>query len=269
MTDPFDELLVQLGVTLETAILTSGSRGIAIGRRGEDRVLAAVVGPDVDPGALREVPGWDLPLGRVEEVETDNGRWTVIAESLPTGIPSTSPGLAGERRALGSGPPFAVPPFAIELARRVAATHDAGELVGPIQPALVFVDPESRSLAGIAQRPLRADAAAAYLEGAPRFFGAAFLTPGEIRAQPPSPEDDVFRLAALAWRWRHGRDPFAGDRADRLARTLTGTPTTPGVGDGLDTVLLAAFGPVAPDRPTAAELAVAFAAEGHRMLSAE
>ncbi len=267
---PFDELLGTRGYDVELAIIRAGIRGIAVARSSRGRVLVTVVGPEVEPEALADRPGWDLPLLAVETVETVGGPRTAIVEALPSGIPSTVADVGESALAAAAGRGVAAedgsPDFVLELADRISATHDAGSTVGYLQPELVLVDPTSQRLAGVAQRPVRADAAAGPINGAPRFFGAAYLTPSELRGRPPTPPDDVFRMAAFVWRWRHGADPFDGSLPDRLARTLAGTPNDGGRRDDVDDLLLRAVDADPAARPSARELLAALEGLGGRML---
>lgn len=255
--EPFDSLLEGRGFHVDDALVRAGLRGIAIATGHTGRSLVSVVGPEVDPASLAERQGWDLPMRSAEAIATDGGPRTLIVEALPAGVPLVR---------LASGQPVArgeaaTPAFARSLAGRFAATHAAGSTVGHLVPELVFVDPGKLELAGCAQRALRADAAAAPLDGAGRLFGAGYLTPSAIQGRPATPEDDAFLLAALLWRWRHGTDPFEGPLLERMTRTVaggpvTGAPTGP-LAHSIDSLLLRAFTPRAQGRPSAAELMTA------------
>jgi hypothetical protein len=142
----------------------------------------------------------------------------------------------------------------VEVAERVAATHEADQVVGYLHPDLVLVDPTTRALTAVAQRPIRADAAAEPIDGARRFFGVEFLSPSELQGRTPRLADDVFRLGALVWRWRHGADPFAGAFPDRLERSLAGVPAG-GAGDDLDDLLRRCFAADPASRPSARRIA--------------
>ena len=257
---PLDALLARHGFHVEDALVRAGLRGIVIADGERGRSLVTAVGPSVDPASLTERPGWDLPLQSVETIETEGGERTLIVEALPSGVPLV--------RLSGTSEPargVALPAFARSLAARFAAAHASGAIVGHLVPELVFVDPESLALAGCAQRALRADAAAAPMDGAGRLFGASYLTPSVIQGHPPTPADDVFLLAALLWRWRHGTDPFEGPLLERMSRTVVGGPVSgadqaSGDPDPLDTWLLRAFDARPDRRPSASELAAALEA---------
>ena len=262
MTELLDALLERHGFRVEDALVRAGLRGIAIAVDARGRSLVSVVGPGVDPGSLAERTGWDLPLRSVETIETDGGGRTLVVEELPAGVPLVRLGSS-----LTSGADAAAPTFARSMAEQFASAHAAGSTVGHLVPELVFVDPESLALAGFAQRALRADAGAAPIDGSGRLFGAAYLTPSGIQGRPATPADDVFLLAALLWRSRHGTDPFEGPLLDRMARTVAGEPVSgasepanPDHLDPLDSLLLRAFSRAADRRPSAAELAAALPA---------
>jgi len=256
MTEPLDALLVHRGFRVEDALVRAGLRGIVIATGASGRSLVSVLGPAVDPDSLDERPGWDLPLQSVETIDTDGGDRTLIVEALPLGDPLVR--RAGESLEPGGG--VGMPPFARSLAERFAAAHAAGETVGHLVPELVFVDPASLALCGCAQRSLRADAGAAPLDGARRLFAASYLTPSVVQGRAATPEDDVFLLAALLWRWRHGTDPFEGPLLERMTRTAAGRPVSgaaqeAGVGpDPLDALLLRAFEARPERRPSIVEL---------------
>lgn len=261
MMEPLDALLARHGFRVEEALVRAGLRGIVIAAGEHGRSLVSVVGGAVDPASIAERPGLDLPLRSVEAIETDSGIRTLIVEALPEGGPL--PRLAG---AMPDGGAAGMPAFGQALSERFAATHASGGIVGRLVPELVFVDPASMALVGCAQRSLRADAGAAPMDGAGRLFGAAYLTPSAIQGRPAMQEDDVFLLAALVWRWRHGTDPFEGPLLERMTRTVDGGPVSgaPEAGeagfDSVDALLLRAFD-VRPDRrPSAAELAAALGA---------
>jgi hypothetical protein len=258
---PLDALLARHGFRVEDALVRAGLRGIAIATGDHGRSLVSVVGPSVHPAALTERAGWDLRLQSVATTETDGGERTLIVEALRSGVPMVRP-AGGSLGPLG---PAGMPAFARDLAQRFAAAHASGSIVGRLVPELVFVDPRSLVLVGCAQRTLRADAAAAPMDGAGRLFGAAYLTPSAIQNQPPTPEDDVFLLAALLWRWRHGIDPFEGPLLERMTLTVEGGPVARGADEAnpdnpLDLALLRAFDPRPDRRPSAAELVTALEA---------
>lgn len=273
--EPFDDLLAQHGFQVEDALVRAGLRGIAVAGNGRGRSLVSVVGGAVDPASLQERPGWDLPLRLAETITTDDGERTMVVEALPDGVALvrlTGPGLAGgaggAARAAGAPAPTPVrtPAFAQSMAERFATANADGVTVGHLVPELVFVDPHSLELVGFAQRPLRADAGAAPIHGAGRLFGAAYRTPSGLKSLPGTPADDVFLLAALLWRWRHGTDPFEGPLLDRMTRTVAGQPVS-GAAEGssldrdsLDSLLLRAFAAVPERRPSAADLAAALRA---------
>jgi hypothetical protein len=136
-----------------------------------------------------------------------------------------------------------------------------GGIVGHLVPELVFVDPRSLVLHGCGQRALRADAAAQPIDGAGRLFGAAYLTAGAVLGRPANQADDVFLLAAILWRWRHGSDPFEGPLLERMTRTIAGTPVAgvPEAPGAVDAMLLRAFAANPERRPSSAELAASLA----------
>lgn len=260
MSEPFEETLAALGRTVEAVLARAGGRGVAIARNVAPgrRELVSVVGPGVGRDLLRANVGWDLPLEEAREVETPSGPRTVVLERLTSGVSSTLV------EAQGSGTLDGPPPFVLELAERIAATHARGEVAGPLHPVTIFVQPETLHLAAIAGRPLRIGGVVA-VEGDPPLFGPGYLAPADVRGEPAGPADDVFRLAALAWRWRHGRDPFPGPLAGQLERILGGAPAMDeGTGelDALDAALLRAFRPRTAERPSAAELREALGAVG-------
>lgn len=262
MTEPMealDALLARRGLHVEDALVRAGLRGIVIAADGAGRSLVSLVGPRVDPSSLRERPGWDLPLQSVEPVETDGGDRTLIVEELPAGVSMIRLGDPFSDRQESRG----IALFERSLAERFASAHEAGSTVGRLVPEVIFVDPGSMALVGCAQRALRADAAAAPIDGAGRLFGAAYLAPNAIQGRPTTADDDVFLLAALLWRWRHGTDPFEGPLLERITRTVAGGPVSSASADGvrgvdpLDELLLRAFAAIPERRPSAAELLAA------------
>ena len=138
-------------------------------------------------------------------------RWRSVDRSIPPSWDETEADVA--------------PPFAIELARRMAVAGDAGVPVGPLHPALVFVT-QTGELAATAQRVLRL-APAAPPEGRPPLFAASYRTPAEVRGEPASAPDDAFRLASLLWRWRHGAAPFGTGLTEVEGILADGPPTSP------------------------------------------
>lgn len=252
------EALRRLGFEIERVVAEAGSRGIWIGggpyvTGSGGRVLLTIVPGSLDRAALAANDPWDLELLATRAVETDDGPATVVIERLERGVPSTE--LAPPARG--------VPAFVVDLAARVAAAHAAGRVVGRTEPALVFVSPDDGALAGVAQRPLRAEAAAAKAEGAASLFGVAFLTPGDVRGDPPSRHDDTFRLASMVWRWRHGAEPLAGwSLADRLSHLAGHGPASwtaehggrTSAPDTLDSLLIAMLDPGNTGGPSAADL---------------
>jgi hypothetical protein len=229
------------GFDVESWVTRADERGVAIVRDGTARRLVSILGGTAaaDDPARTERPPWDL--AGVAVLERPRGS-TLIVEGLQVGEPST-------RRVAGS----ALAPFALDVAAAVVAAHARDRLTGPLHPALVFVTDDGR-LAGISQRILRSRVAAPE-EGRAALFASMYPTPGELRGEPPAPADDVFRLAALVWRWRHGRAPFGSD-ATELSGTLTGSPRDAPT-DELDRLLVRAFAPDPEARPAAAELAAA------------
>ena len=239
MTSAAERAIADLGIVTERVIARSGSRAVLIGRREGERQLVSVLGPGLagDARALEERPAWDLPLVGAIAFDVDGLPRTLLTEYLPAGEPP---------RELG--------PFARELALRVVDAHRRGEVVGPLHPALVFAEPGSGRLDGIAQRPLRG-LASTIGEGEAPLFAASYRTPAELLGTTPTPADDVFRLAALLWRWALGTNTF-GEGAEEIDRTLAGRPLV--VPEGrLAAGLLRAFDPDPAARPTAEEL-VAF-----------
>ena len=202
------------GFRVERWIAAADDRAVAIGVLDGDRVLVAALplAPDAGDGWAR--PGreaWDLPL---VALRTLDGGLTGVVEALPRGEPST--GAPRDPAADGG-----IGPFAAELARRVAEAHRAGEVVGRLHPALVFVSPKG-SLAGVSQRPLVAPLAPRS-EGRTPLWATGFVTPGDVRGAAGSQADDVFRLAAMAWAWRHGEPPF-GSGVDEAAGVMASVP---------------------------------------------
>jgi hypothetical protein len=249
VTDSVERVLDDLGYAVERFVTRSSGRGIAVASIDGDRRLVSVLGPGAGAEEFAERAPWDLELAGVTPVDAGGRPRIVLAERLPSGVSSTR-----LPRVAGSG----VPPFAIALAEQVAAGHAAGETVGPLHPALVFAEPRTGLLAGCAQRPLRVAAFSAVggTEGEPPIFETSYRTPGETRGEPPSTADDVFRLAAMCWRWRRGVDPF-GSGIEELGAVLEGVPTEPPA-DELDRLLLRAFAPAGRSRPSARDLADAF-----------
>jgi hypothetical protein len=135
----------------------------------------------------------------------------------------------------------------------VAADDDAGDLSGPLHPALVFVT-GSGELAATAQRVLRV-APAVPPEGRPPLFATTYRTPAEVRGGPGTPSDDAFRLAAMIWRWRHGTAPFGSGIAE-LEGILAGRPAAE-PGDALDRLLARSLSSTPSARPRAAAIAAA------------
>lgn len=262
MTDLFEASLALAGRKLERAAARDGSRGVGIAHRvdGGSRELVTVVGPEVAEGALAEHAGWDLPLVDVRPIETSSGPRTLVAEALPSGVPSSWIEQDGGGHGL-----LAV---ARELAMRVAAEHSAGRTVGPLHAATVLVDPDTLTIAAVAQRPLRIAGAIA-VEGDRPLLGYGTWAPRDLLGGPATPADDVFRLAILAWRWRHGEHPFgaltdAGVLA-QLSAIGAGDPAPlQSPGDELDRVLLGCLAPSPAARPTATELVAALGVDARR-----
>jgi hypothetical protein len=251
-TDPgsVDGILATRGYAVEAFITRSAGRAIVIAAVDGERHLVSILGPrpGLDATSLDARSPWDLDLVEVTPAGTATAEpRTVLIERLAKGVPTT-------RIAVGSAE---IPAFATAMAEQVAACHASRQLVGPLHPALVFVDPPTSALVGCAQRTLRIAAAPmdGPLEGQAPLFDVSYRTRGEIRGDPVSETDDVFRLAAMLWRWRHGTDPFGGGM-DELAGIATGDPVTP-VTDALDRRLAEAFSTSHRDRPGAADLVAA------------
>jgi hypothetical protein len=245
VTDPLDAAVA--GFVVERWISRSGSRGIAIANDDGGRRLISVLDAALDvadPGLAERRP-WDAPL---VGVRATTGGGQILVEVLPDGDPSTADPPPWEATA-GDG----VPPFAVELARRMAVAGDAGVPVGPLHPALVFVA-RAGELAATAQRVLRL-APAAGPEGRPPLFAAGYRTPAEVRGEPASASDDAFRLASLLWRWRHGAAPFGTGLAE-VEGILAGRPAEEPV-DAFDRLLVRAFSPTPPGRPSTTAIAAA------------
>ena len=251
---PLRGTLVRLGFSPERIVLQAGARGVAIARRGAARELVTIVDGAVDDGALRERSRWDRPLRSAELVTTGAGQQTIIAEELEVGEPSTLLDMRARR-----------PGCAAALVEAVWTAHAEGEVMGAIVPELVFVDPSAYELVGVAQRPLRAEAAAIPKHGEPPLYGVAAMTPAGIHGRPDGPPEDVFRIATILWRWRHGADPLGGSSSfDRMAILSGGMPgyetsaaspaVRAGVGDRLDALLVEAMALDPLVRPTANDL---------------
>ncbi|HSO36528.1 MAG TPA: diguanylate cyclase, partial [Labilithrix sp.] len=205
------------------AIVPVAHSRIAIAEEGGRRQLVSVL-RDFIPlahAALDERAPWDLPLVGVRRAWASEEAPAVLAERLPRGFPSTW--LEAQA---------SVPPFVVSLAAQLADAHAEGRVVGALHPALVFVD-DRGALVGCAQRPLRAEgalftasrASATSCGTAPMFFDR-YLTPREVGGRPGDDDasDDVFRLAAMIWRWRRRACPFGNDGIGRLQNTMNGTP---------------------------------------------
>lgn len=241
-----------LGFTTERQIAAAGARGIVVATRGRSRSLVTVVRGSVDPAVLRERPGWDLPLEGTSEVELDGGQFTVIVEALATGIPAVDV----------AWPESTLPAFVVQLAEQMAGAHSAGQVVGPLQAALVFVEAAGSRLVGVAQRPLRADRGSTKLDGEPRLFATSSLTPAEVRGAEITGSDDAYRLASLIWRWRHGEDRLARHSIAEQLAVLAGThPVAPAdaeveprASDALDELLGRMLDPGEADRPALEDL---------------
>lgn len=258
MTDLFEASIAAAGRDLERAVARDGSRGVGIAMRraGGARELVCVVGPGIAERALDERPGWDLPLVTAREIETSSGPRTFVAELLPVGVPSTWLAGPGAQRSLL--------PFTLELAGRVAAEHARGAVVGLLHPATVLVEPEHGRLIAVAQRPLRI-AGTIGVEGDRPLLGYRAWTPRDLTGEAADAPDDVFRLALLAWHWRHGGHPFGslsdGELLGVLGEVTAGEPPPlPAAEDDLDAVLLSCFVPRAAARPSAADLVTALEA---------
>jgi hypothetical protein len=254
VTELFEASVALAGRMLERAAARDGSRGIGVAARTDRNVreLVTVVGPGVPAPALAAREGWDLPLVAAEVIETPSGPRTFVAELLPVGVPSTWLDAAT------TSAPGTLPPFALDLARRVAAEHALGGVVGPMHPATVLVDPVARTLVAVAQRPLRI-AGVIGVEGDRPLLGYRMWAPDDVTGEGPSTAGDVFRLALALWQWRRGAHPFGnlpdgellavlGDLAAGAAAPLP-TPS-----DDLDAVLLGCLAPSATARPSAADV---------------
>lgn len=268
MTSLLEAALAAVGVQVERSIVDLGLRGCVVGRPSDGRrALITMVGPDPASTALAEHSGWDLPLRSLEPIETASGPRTMLVEDLAVGVPSIGDGAP---RPIGPNVPAYVP----AVAERVATAHARGETVGWLHPALVLVDPDSLDLVAVAQRPLRASLAAPAGEGSAPLFGLAYLAPSDVRNRPATIADDVHRLAALVWRWRHGSAPFAGVSEAEHLHLLAGAASGPPIGgrgraaavdrpmDDLDGLLAKAIQPDARDRPTARDIVAALATAG-------
>lgn len=239
------------GLAVERVVASAARRTVVIARApggGARRLVSRIPWEPghEDPALAPERAPWDLPL---VALQPDGDEALLIVEALPEGDPSWQPGPGA-----GAG---TLPPFAAGLARLVAAAHAQGETAGPLHPSLVFVTRDG-ALAGTAQRLLRATLPATS-EGRAPLFATRFATPAELRREPPTPADDAFRLASMAWAWRHGEPPF-GSLMDEPGGVLAG-PAARGLrpADGLDRLLLAGLDPDPARRPSAAALAEAFA----------
>ncbi|HSO38054.1 MAG TPA: hypothetical protein VLT33_36250, partial [Labilithrix sp.] len=207
---------------------------------------------------LDERAPWDLPLVGVRRAWASEEAPAVLAERLPRGFPSTW--LEAQA---------SVPPFVVSLAAQLADAHAAGRVVGALHPALVFVD-DRGALVGCAQRVLRAEgalfaasrAAATRCGTVPMFFDSYF-TPREVRGQPGDDDasEDVFRLAAMVWRWRRRARPFGSDDIAWLQNTMNGTPVH-APADDFDRLLLRALAVEGRERPSALRILAALRALG-------
>lgn len=248
MTEALDAAVA--GFQVERWVTRADERGIAIARDDGGRRLVSVLGGPARPDdpARTTHPGWDLPLVSWQDGEAGLG--STVVEDLPDGVPSTWPEALAPSTVTGT---TGTPPFVVDIARRMADAHAAGELVGRLHPALVFVR-RSGELTGIAQRALRTRVPAPP-EGRVPLFETRYASPGDLREAPPTVADDVFRLAALCWRWRHGAAPL-GSGAEELGRTLAGGPL-PSPVDDLDHLLVWALAGNAGADGTAGVLAAA------------
>lgn len=246
------------GLTVERVVASAGRRIVVVAREpgsgavaGHGRRLVSRIPWEpghVDPELAPDHAPWDLPL---VDLRPDGDEALLIVEALPDGDPAWGPGAT---RASGD-PSEPLPPFVAELAATMEEAHARGGTAGPLHPSLVVVATDG-ALAGTAQRVLRAVLPVAP-EGRAPLFPTHFWTPAELRREPPAPADDVFRLASMAWAWRHGEPPF-GAGMDEPGGVLAG----PGArdlrpADDLDRLLVAALDPDPARRPSAAALAAA------------
>lgn len=254
---PFEAALAGGGFVLERQLLGTNARGVAITRAGHGRVLVTLVDPGADQAALAEHRGWDLPLREAAVVTTDSGRMLRIVEDLPAGVVEATAYRARDA-AGGSAGDRPTPAFVATIAERVAEAHAAGRTVGRLHESLVFVDPEHGTIAGIAQRPLRATGQARIPDGVPPMLDATYLSPAEFRGEPPSAPDDVHRLATVIWHWRHGQHPLDGVPRTARIPMVAGHLDPPAIdGDELDLVLWSALGTDPARRPAASAILAA------------
>ncbi len=239
-------------------IVSVSSYRIAIAEQNGERLLVSILRHSIprEHPALEERRPWDLPLVDVRPAWSSDEAPSVLVERLPRGLPSTRVDARDS-----------VPPFVVSLVDQFAEAHAIGHVVGGLQPALVFVG-EDGELVACAQRPLRAEyrgeststgsGMSSTPSGMAPMFFTHYFSPRQIRGDQrlDDPRDDVFRLATMLWRWRHGRSPFGTDAVTCLFNTMSGTPVD-APADELDRLLVRALSAEAQERPGAPELASA------------
>lgn len=168
---------------------------------GDPRAVAALQ-REALLGARLGHPG----IARVHDLDRD-GEWLFLTlewldgESLDRVL-----GQRGERPL----PRVQALPIVEGLCRALAHAHGEGIVHGDVKPGNVFLaaDGRTRLMDFGAARDLRAEAA-----DGPLALTAAYASPAVLAGAAPTPADDLFAVAVLAYRLLAGAPPFGGRTA--------------------------------------------------------
>jgi hypothetical protein len=148
------------------------------------------------------------------------------------------------------------------VASVLARVHAAGAVVDGVQPELVYVD-AAGSLSGLVPRGPRFVATAVQLGGGLRSYPLPYVGYEVIAlGKQPTPATDIFALCATLFVLGTGQHPFGSlDSVREVATGILTDQCAPWPHDGgFGTWIARGLAQDAARRPTAAELAGAFAA---------
>lgn len=235
-----EAVLRAAGYAVEHVLGSTSIRGVAIARdpRGT-RVLVTAIPPHPDvERALAAVEAPELAIVAQTTMNGPEGELFVLVEALPEGTSSLHPRWIG-------GAPTLVPKWSVALAELVdRRRQEAAILLPSVHPALVFVSENAPWVHALGRRTLpllelrdhrNLDESGPVLRG---LYGP--LT-------TPSLVDDVFRVGAVIWHWRHGNGPFRTD-FEGLEALRRGQPRH-APRDDVDRLLVSCFAPRSDDRP--------------------